>query len=760
VAPTIFTVIARVHAAPGEVMYHSSLSRGVSAGAFALMLVTTQSAAQETLPTIDIGSDNRRRDERPLTGARAQDDKSALGGRLTGYNAPGSAAATKTDIPVLQTPRAIQIVPRQVLDDQQAVTVLDAVSKNVSSVYFPNSQFYDRFIIRGFDAERNSYRNGLRQYWLTGLETANLQSVEVLKGPAAMLYGRVEPGGLVNLTPKRPLLEPYFSVQEQAGSFGFTRTTIDATGPLNDEKSLAYRLNAVYLDTESHRDFIQRENVFVAPTISWRPSDRFTLNVDAEYQNIGFTADAWSGIPAIGRRPAGVPGYRVYTDPALTLYKPNRQERRFVGYDATFKIDDDWKVTSRFGYWNVGYTELDPYTTSFDSKTGAISREVWYIPYRNQRTISVNLDVQGRFETGPFTHRILLGGDFFDLRQRLNDGRCCDKHPLDPINIWNPIYASPGPAWLNTVSAKYNNRWDDEWKGIYAQDQISFMDDRVHILLGGRHDWASYGESAGSTPFLRDAKFSPVPVSAFSPNVGVLIQPVPWLSFYANYSRSVGSSNGRTEAGVTLPAQAGRQFEGGAKAELLDGALTTSIAYYAITKSNITVPTPVPGFVQTVGEAQSDGFEFDLSGRLDENWSVIANYSHTLARVTQDRAADGSFGNTGHRLPNVPIHSGNLWVKYEAAGAFRGLSLAGGVNVIGERKGDVENSFELPAYALLNAMAAYSFRPSMLPWVKNIVAQLNVTNILDTLHYTNANGRNSIMTGAPRAVMGSIRIEF
>jgi iron complex outermembrane receptor protein len=757
-------------------MFRSTIMRGVSASAITLAL-SSLALAQQSLPTIDVGANQSRSAPVGQGGAGGQtrsrnsqgqpSSKTALGGRLTGYNAPGPAAASKTDIPILQTPSAIQVVPRQTMDDRQAITVQDALTTNVSSVVLSGHQFYDRFIIRGFDNDRNTYRNGLRQYSLTNLETSNLQSIEVLKGPAAMLYGRVEPGGIINLVPKRPLFdEQYASIQEQVGSFGLTRTTVDATGPLNEERSLAYRFNGAYLNTQSHRDFIQRENVFVAPTISWRPHERFRINVDAEYQNVGFTADSWTAIPAIGRRPANVPIYRNYTDPTLTLAKPNRQERRFIGYDATLDINDDWKVTNRFGYWNVNFSETDPFAGSFNEATGELSRFIWYLPYGNREALAVNLDLQGKFETGPFKHRVLAGWDYFDSIHR-SRSHCCDAPILNPINIWHPVYFGAGFAQLNSLTNYSYYLLKENWKGVYGQDQISFMDDKVHILFGGRYDWANYGDGNGASELAAGTAFKAVPAEAFSPRLGIVIQPAPWLSFYSNYSQSFGTSNGLTQNNAALPPQKARQFEGGIKSELFNGRLTATIAYYAITKTNILASVPGTTFVRPVGEAESNGLEFDVTGRIDDNWSVIANYSYTNARVTKDGqislygATDGVAATIGNRLPNVPFHAGNLWLKYNADGDFKGLSLAGGVNVIGERKGDVENTYELPVYALLNAMASYRLEPPSLPWVKRLTAQVNVNNILDTIHYTSANnGRLSITPGAPRAVMVSLRAEF
>jgi iron complex outermembrane recepter protein len=199
----------------------------------------------------------------------------------TEYAVPNATAATKTDTPIMETPVSIQVVPRAVMNDQQVISVGDAL-KNVSGVQPGAYTFYDNFMIRGFDSGQSTYRNGLRQFAITNLETANLNQIEVLKGPAAVLFGRVQPGGLVNLDTKRPLDTPYYSVQQQFGSYSLYRTTVDATGPILKDKSLLYRMNIAYTDNNTFRDFAHQEHIFIAPSLTWRPTDKFEANLDIE----------------------------------------------------------------------------------------------------------------------------------------------------------------------------------------------------------------------------------------------------------------------------------------------------------------------------------------------------------------------------------------------------------------------------------------------------------------------------------------------
>jgi iron complex outermembrane receptor protein len=746
-------------------MLRSIFSRGAFAGAstFAIFSAAT---AQEALPTIDIGA------TRPAAATGAQGDSKASlrsGGRVTGYNVAGPVASTKTNIPILQTPYAVQTVTRETMDDRQEISVKDALTDNISSVAI-GLQFYDQFIIRGLSAGEVSYRNGLRQAASTNIETVNLQAIEVLKGPAAMLYGRVEPGGMVNFVPKRPQTIPYHSIQEQAGSFGHTRTTLDATGPLTEDKTLAYRVNLGYTHKNSFRDFANTDNFLIAPTISWRPTERFTLNIDGEYQRADWVDDLGDqGIPAVGRRPANIPIARYLEEAAITTKYRNGQDRALFAYDWTYEFADDWSVTNRLAYASTDYRQRITGGSSLDETTGNMSSYLYILPglyspninprIYNRSTLSTNIDIKGKFETGPVTHKVLVGFDYFDYHLN-SSGICCPNATSTPINIYAPIY-SIGNLTNIPIVDNHAGVQRDKWRGIYAQDQISFLEDRVHILLSGRHDWAEssarFGFGRQSLEFLDNTRVVST-TSANSPMAGVLIQPLPWLSIYGNYTRSYGINNATaTGQNAALPPQIGTQYEGGVKAELLDKRLTATFAYFDIFKQNIVRPVAGTPFGRPVGEAESRGVEFDLTGRIDDNWSVVANYSHIDVRFTKDRLVNSR---VGKRLASVPRNAGNLWLKYEALGDLRGLGVGAGVHYEDIRPGDDDNTFELPAYARVDMMAAYKFKPLWLPFAPDLTFQVNVKNLLGTTYYEGSTHRFNIAPGAPRAFLASVRAEF
>lgn len=683
-----------------------------------------------------------------------------LGGRFTGYTVTGPAITTKDGIDLLKSPISVQVVPREALDDKKSVSLQDALVGAVSSVQPAQYGFYDGFTIRGF-SNNTVYRNNLQAESASFLETANLQSIEVLKGPASMFLGRIEPGGAVNLVLKRPLDTFYTSVEQELDNWGMSRTTIDTTGAFDPAKSWLYRINLAYSDVDTFRDFVERENVFIAPTLSFRPNADFRLNIDLEYQDTEFVADADTNIPAIGTRPANIPIDRYLQNPAVTVAKPSTQERMLVGFDWTYKFAPGWSMTNRFAYEQINYDQRITGLETLDEATGNADRWLWDSNIERVG-ITTNFDVNGTFHTGPVKHTVLVGTDFRDNTEE-SPGVFEFGNPGGTINIFNPVYSFSGyvkPA---------DNLFDvftERWYGVYAQDMISLFDERLHFLFGGRYDWADNGQgySATSMAIARSGAYDPATGEgfrsakdeAFSPRAGIILQPQPWLSFYGSYSRSFGSTNAVVEPGApSFDPEEGEQWEGGIKSELLDKRLTVTMAYFDITKTNIVQDIPGTIFSRPVGEVESKGFELDIAGRLDRNWSILANYAYADAVISEDEE-----GNEGNRLMNVPRHAGSAWLKYDFMESLRGFSLGGGVTAMGDRPGDNENSFVLPSFVRFDAMAQYELPEGLLPWGKVTTLQLNVNNVFDEIYYTNSSDRLSIFPGDPRTYHFSLRSEF
>ncbi len=666
------------------------------------------------------------------------------------YAVTNSSTATKTDTPIMLTPASIQVVPKAVMNDQQNINILDSLNKNVSGVSARtgSSLLYDNFIIRGFSTglAGAAYRNGLLSP-TNFYEPANIEQLEVLKGPAAALYGRVEPGGMVNITTKKPLATPYYALQQQFGSYDLYRTTVDATGPIDDAKTVLYRFNAAYLDKGSFKDMVGSDRVFIAPTLSWRPNDKFEANAELEYKRDNVTMDA--GLPVLNgaNRPTKLPSNLFLGDSAANLAE---QESVLIGADWTFHFNNDWKLTNRFLWedWNVKQFSINPVSLRADNRT--LNRGLSY-GQRAFETYATNLDLNGKFDFFGTRHDILVGGDFNDTVWPGDTTFQGATTAVPTIDIYNPTYGRVNQAALDLLPKNNFRVKHDQWFGVYFQDQITLWD-KLHIMGGGRYDWALSGSTI-TTRSLQQAKnaFSDIETQNFSPRAGLLYQPWTWLSLYGNYTQSFNSNAGSPATGSQFAPQVGEQFEAGFKTEFFDKRLSTSLAFYHLTKSNTLTPDPKNfGFSLAIGEARSQGIEVDIKGQLTEKLNLVTTYAYTDTKVTKDNS-----GIVGNKLSNVPEHQASVWTTYQLTERFKvGL----GEVLVGSRQGDAANTFLLPGYARTDAMAAYIH-----PIGKTrLTTQLNINNLLnkDYFNDSSSGGRLSVLYGEPISVMGSLKLEY
>ena len=679
------------------------------------------------------------------------------------YTVTHATTATKTDTPLMETPVAVQVVPKQVLQDQRVNRLHEAL-ENVSGVRSQNDDMDGiAFTIRGFRS-LHMFRNGLS---LTGgggsqptvYETSNLERVEVLKGPAAVLFGRISPGGLINLVTKRPLSQPYYKVEQEFGSFNHYRTVWDATGPLTESGTVGYRLTGSYQDYDSFRDFQGGRRLFIAPSLSFKLSRNTDLVIDLQYQRNSAQSD--TGFPALGDRPAPIPLRRSFQEPNDRLDFTGSLN---LGYNLTHRFTEHWSVTSRFLYTNGAMQRRNIVATALDEATGTLDRTPQFQKLIGS-TYSTNLDLNGRFETMGILHRVLLGGDYLHdyYNYQFSQGGA-----NFPINIFNPLYGSvPESAFddaaLGAGGFNFFSTVQVRHAGVYVQDQITLFN-RLHLLLGGRYDHAEIrnGESDVSpAEAAADRRTRPERSdSQFSPRAGLLYQLTPGVSVYASYSQSFDRNFGRSALGDQLPPQRGRQYEIGLKTELFS-RLSATLALFHLTNKNVAtadLSTPDPTDSVAIGEARSRGVELDIVGKVTDRLNVIAHYAYLDTKVLKD---DG--GLEGNRLANAPRHSGRLFAVYHLSGDDElGWRVGGGITVVSKTAGDPENTFDLPAYARLDALASYT----MSVGGKLLTAQLNLRNLTNVEYFNgadqffNAGPRFGVYPAPPFTAIGTIRLEF
>lgn len=700
------------------------------------MVARAQPAAAPALPTVSV------------TGER--DD----------YRAPDSSTATRTDTPSLQTPQSIQVVPQAVIQDQNALTLSEAL-RNVAGVQFDfgfNGAMQPLTILRGFPSVSMTAMgpmSGASTYYLDGskvsgvpINMANVQSVEVVKGPSGVLYGRAEPGGLVNVVTKPITSVPSLSFEQTLGQRGLSRTGIEASGPLNAGRTLRGRVAASYYTADSIRDDVEDKLGAFSASLAWVPDARtnVTATVDTTHQR--YRTDY--GIPAFGDRPADLPWSRQFNDsPELSSAKTTS-----LRLDASHRIDDTWQVKARALRLRSDTAEMDisPYRVDMGAGmtpqqscpgTGnPLCRYYFYVrPDGRYAADQLNVDLTGKFQTGSIGHTVLLGFDTYRTRKT---GTTYFQQ-LDAVDVYNPALGNtPGLDLSMAMPMETEDR--SRWTSFYVQDQLALG--AGWFLTGTlRHDRTSAIYAAPG--------MAPNEKSFTTPRLGAVWQFSPNQSVYAQYQDAVSANNGRdTVTGAALAAERARQFEIGHKIELLDGKLSSTVAVYELVKRNrgqtvLDPLSPIGTNVVTIGKARSRGLEWDVSGQLTRSLTLIGSYAYTATEVIDDVAYQGK------RLPNVARHTASLWARYAIDSQW---TVGGGIFAQGQRQGDSGNTFQLPGYGRLDAMLAYRFGLGG----GKAALQFNVDNLLDKKYYTGSHQflQDWIKLGTPRTAKVSLRVDY
>uniref|UniRef100_UPI0030DBA65A TonB-dependent siderophore receptor n=1 Tax=Oculatella sp. LEGE 06141 TaxID=1828648 RepID=UPI0030DBA65A len=666
----------------------------------------------------------------------------ATGEQADDYYVPDASVGTRTDTPLRDIPQAIQVIPEAALRDQQATRLGDAL-RNATGVNSTrgSGDRADSFVIRGFEIfSGNVLSNGLPDRTLTETrDLYNFERVEVLRGPASVLYGLGNPGGTVNIVTRQPLAIPFYEVEGTIGSNELYRGAVDLSGPLDESGALLYRLNVAYQDTDSYIDFIGSRSFFIAPVVRLAIGDNTTLTLEGEHSRRTIDSRSVVVLPAVGTVLPGPDGRRIPR--SRTVYEPDGNteiETTRIGYRLEHQFSENWSLRNDF---RVAFERNRDNDQSFFlglDADGRTANRSTYSSDSDSNIYNLTTDVVGRFSTGSLEHQLLFGVNLSRLDNFNNFG--IDLAELAPLDIYDPVYRQPPIGRIDTVYEDGSRLTDS--LGIYLQDQIAIADN-LKLLLGGRFDLFEQT----NRDFLSDTRESQSG-DAFTPRVGIVYQPIPPISLYASYSRSFNPTEGRAADGGVFEPERGTQYEIGVKAEVND-RLAATLALYDLTRSNLlTVDPDDSRFSIQTGEQRSQGVEVDLSGEILPGWNIIVGYAYTDARITDDNTFE-----TGNRLTNAPEHNINLWTTYEIqSGDLRGLGFGLGLFYIGDRAGDLDNSFDVPGY--LRADAALFYRRDRLR------VALNVKNLFDENYFVSVSGRDFVLRGDPFTVSGTVAWEF
>lgn len=654
------------------------------------------------------------------------------------YRAPSGSTATKTETPLLDIPQSIQVLPRQLIEDQQPQRISD-VLRNVSGVT-PRVTYStpDTYTIRGFNTDDN-LRNGFRQNNFTNFtDPANIERIEVLKGPGSVLYGQLEPGGIVNYITKQPLREPFYSGQFDVGSYRYYRPSIDISGPLNEDKSLLYRLNLAYENTRGFRDFSRREVYLFAPSFTHNISSTTSVNFEYEYLKVDQNYDR--GLLPIAES-FNFPISFNFGEPSDDY---NIFSNRF-SFVVNHQLSSAWKIRSGLSF-QIADTErknVQPidFSNPFDADGRTVQRRYNEVEDYS-RDLALQTDLIGSFKTGNIAHQLLfgveLGRSIFGFPFRIS-------FDVAPLDFLNPVY---GAAIPTTFDEGNEQKSTTNRVGIYLQDQITLLPN-LKLLAGGRFDFVRFRDEF--TPDIvngSDTEITRRTYTVFSPRVGLVYQPIPQLSLYASYSQSFKpDAFAVTVEGTPLEPERATQYEAGIKGEFFNGRLAATLAFYDITKKNVaTTDINNPDFSIAAGEVKSRGIEFDIAGEILPGWNLIASYFINDAFIGEDNSLP-----VGDRLVNAPRNGGSLWTTYEIQrGRLKGLGIGAGIFFVSDREATLPNTIDIPSYIRTDATLFYR-QP-------NYQIALTLKNLFDKRYY---DSQGFLLTpGSPLTVIGSVSFKF
>jgi iron complex outermembrane recepter protein len=666
------------------------------------------------------------------------DEEIIVTGEQEGYRAPNTSVGTRTDTPLRDIPQAIQVVPRQVIQDTKASSVTQ-VLENVSGLISQGSgsaNTRDYFTARGFE-QYDALVNGLPDQQITSDGNIfNVERIEVLRGPASVLYGdsgNGSVGALINYVTRRPLSNPFFEVEASVGNYGFYQGTVDVSGPLNPAKSVLGRLIVGYRNYDSPVDFATARTFGVAPSLSFQLSSKANLIVEGDVNII----DRYSAspVPVIGTLRSNPNGKIPYSfNPGGSFDDPATIINGRVGYQFEYQFSENLKLRNAFRY-NFYFTDgIDAFPTSLDADNRTLNREVSFgRGAYNYYLVDTNL--LGKFKTGKVEHQVLFG---FSL-SRYDIDFAGGSGTIAPVDIFNPVYNQ-------TVTFEVENSdslTTTDVAGVYLQNQITLLKN-LKLLVGGRLDFVENR----IVDRLVDTESSQSD-TAFSPRVGIVYQPIQPISLYASYGRSFNPLVGRTFSGEFLAPERGAQYEVGVKADITN-RLSANLALYDLTRSNVTTRDPLnPGFSVQSGKQRSRGVEFDISGEILPGWNIIAGYAYTDARIVEDNDVPA-----GNRLFNAPEHAVNLWTTYRIQGGVaKGLGFGLGLYYIGDRPIDNANTVNLPGFLRTDAAIFYERN--------QLRVALNVRNLFNVKNYVSNYGSSDFVNiGTPFTIQGSLSWRF
>ncbi|WP_233125115.1 MULTISPECIES: TonB-dependent siderophore receptor [Agrobacterium] len=630
-------------------------------------------------------------------------------GPVDGYVAKTSATASKTGTPILETQQSISVVTRDQIEAQAAQTLGEALnySAGVVGQPFGSDPRFDSPIVRGFDGRQLQYLNSLKLMRTAGAPTVEiygLERVDVLRGPASVMYGQGNPGGIINQVSKRPQFENFGEVGTQIGSYDNYGGFFDLGGVIPDHDEFAYRLTGLAKTSGAQTDYLDNDRYFIAPALTWKPDDDTSLTILTSIQHDNPSTP--SGLPpqyVLGNSNFKLPrdffvGDKNFDDSSRTLTN--------FGYEFEHRFNEVWAFRQNFRYTDFDweYQALGMGSAGLGADGRTLARTATFQD-ENLKTFNIDNNLTAEFSTAAVDHKVLFG---FDYRYFDNDVRT-RFFRATPLDVLDPIYG--GPIGLLAPTLNTTVKSDLSQIGVYVQDELAY--DSWRATLGLRQDWASTRGSTtnGLTGVSRsldqdDQKLTGRAGLSYLFDGGI----APYVSYATSFDPIASS------AGADFKPSEGQQWEAGIKYQPENWNGLLSAAVFDLNQTNVL--RTVNGVTEQIGEVQVRGVELEGVVSLIEGLDLRAAYTYTDARI-------GAGADDGNRVENVPRNATSLWINYrfQEDTILNGVGIGGGVRYVGQRFGNSANTFDLDGVTLFDVALTYQR--------DNFKGSLNFQNIGD-----------------------------
>jgi iron complex outermembrane receptor protein len=656
------------------------------------------------------------------------------------------SGATKLETPDIETPQAVSIVTRQQYEEQGATSVRQAVSytPGVYSNQIGASNRFDYIVLRGFSdgSLDNVYLDGLKLMGDTNSHSSLvidpwfLDSVEVVRGPASVLYGRSSPGGIVALNSRKPSFDPGGEVKLFAGNNNQRGAAFDVSGPVDDNDRVAVRLTGMTRYADSQFDHLKEQRYAIAPSLTWRITDQTRLELMA-YLHRDPEGGSHSGLPYEGTVTphAGRKISNTFFEGEDDYDKYDRREN-MVGYNVEHAFDSGWSVRQKLRYLHTKVNLNQVYAAGWLNDT-ELNRG-YSGSDESLSAITLDNQIDGSVDTGIINHRLLFGVDY----QRRSNNVTASYGSFPAIDAFNPVYGAD-PLSISVYSREKHKL---EQTGIYLQDQMSL--DRWRLTLGGRHDRVKI-TNVNKINDTRDT----LDQDHFSSRAALMYLFDSGFAPYVSYSTAFTPTSFTDEYGKILQPMKGKQWEAGLKFQPEGSQTMYSASVYRINQKNIATKVEPTDPYRSIGEIESEGVELEAVGQLTDNLRLQAAYTYNDIRYKKSSAEE-----QGKRAVYAPRNQASAWLSYDVkTGLFNGLTVGSGVRYVNGITSDRQNTHTLPSYTLVDLAVGYDLSQVGL---KGMSAQLNVNNLTDKRYVAACNSLSYCYFGAERSIVGSVSWAF